>query len=921
MPQSGAYLAPDIPETVSDGLAQLHTLRPPLGGVLDGYDPATLEYPPGFAPVLENIRVSQGVWQTRLGQVLVNTIPGSGNVRLLDNLYQSGGLITRLAARGSGAAAQLYALRVGTDAAYTAATGGGSLGGTSQPYFQGVTLGDLYYFTDRQNGLFKYNPNPSSGNQVLSVTQPAAPTAAPGATPRPFALLDDWTNGWNDSDATKFADSDDSTNQPAPGGGKTRKLAVLNTGAKGQTITRPTGWTPLFAGDVGLGSHAVAFWLRQDQFKTMLQFQMGLTSPNDYTETLAADTENTNTWYPFFLNIGDLATANYIRFLCLDVSSGGSANVWVSSLYLPGTLEGPYRWVYTYYDSTGQRESAPSPITNSGNALDFSSVGVSFQPNTTRAFTKCCALSFTSSGGAVNKIRVYRNGGVPSLTTDANGTSLWLRVAELPDYSTTFSQTDNAGASLLHLTSVPSTLAKGMWLVLEKGVVGKEEYVQITGISTGTPGTVNIARGLGAVGTTQYTHASGAAVQIAFVDNTPNETIQLTQTVDIERGNPPAAAKYVQRSPDGRLWLFNYSGTPTGISVSNRATPDRPTDYECFPSTFSTPPDPETRASLLQGWGFQILGNLAADEAIEWGGFFQGWAIVLTRGALYSVAAQSQAEWGPTSVQRLHEVGCLAGAGDTVRELDGWLYWVAPGPRVMRWDGSGEPENLSHRRINVRLQNAPAAQWGQWFAQVQARQDGRYYMVYFVPSGQTQPTQRLDYNIDNEAWEPVVYYDVNANPIALQAAAVQVGLTDTNVFLQADTVGNVWQAETGSMDGSAGIKITFATPKIPLFRTHQWWQRFVDTSLVQQIVFRNPSASDTVTLQASTGGGEYPDVSHSYSLSLASTSADVEVKQRLDRDLLGRWCQFTITGTVVNRPAFRTVAFAYIPLRPLRVSG
>jgi len=283
------------------------------------------------------------------------------------------------------------------------------------------------------------------------------------------------------------------------------------------------------------------------------------------------------------------------------------------------------------------------------------------------------------------------------------------------------------------------------------------------------------------------------------------------------------------------------------------------------------------------------------------------------------VAAQSQAEWGPTSIQRLHQVGCLPGAGDTVREIDGMLYWAAPGPRVMRWNGVDEPENISHRRVNVRLQTAPAANWGQWFAQIHSRQDGRYYMLYFVPSGQTLCTQRLDYNLDIDAWEPVVYYDSSGTAIPLQAATIEGGLTDTNLLRQADSSGNLWQAETGNLDGGVGIKITFATPKVPLFRTHAWWQRYIDTSLVQQLMLRLTPVTDTVTLTAQTGGGEYANVTHTYTVSLAGTG-DLELRQKLHRDLLGRWVQFTFSGLVVNRPAARTIAWSYIPLRPWRVS-
>lgn len=914
----------------------------PVGGLLEGQDPANVTYPETYAPVLENIRVSQAVWATRLGQVLLYQVPGSGDVRLLDALYQSNGAFTWLAAMGTGAAAQLYELKGGTDTGFVTASGGSSLGGTAQPYFQGVTVGDFFYLTDRANSLYRYSPA-QSPNHLKSLTLPTAPATAATVVPRPWMILEDWHGtAWTTSSAPDFNDSGDDTANPPPMGTTSNHLfTVSGTGGTNQTITDTTPpATALFSGDQPLQSHSVAFWTKRDanaRKNVALAFQLGLNAPADYSETLAGDSQLDNTWYPWFLPIGDLAAANYARFLCTNSTGGGS--YWVSSIYLPGTLEGPYRWVYTYFDSTTGRESAPSPITNAGQPVDFSMVGQSFALATAGAFAKAAALAPAISGdGTVNLIRIYRNGGVPSLTVDGNGQPLWLWVADIPNFSTTVAVTATAPANQVQLTSVTG-LTVGSWLVLDPGVTGAEEYVQVTSI---VGSVAHLNRGLGHTGAggqgqTLYTHTLGAAVRIAYVDNTPNETINLTQTVDVPivtgesaRTSPPAGARFVQRSPEGRLWLCGFPTNPNGVAISNLATPFRPADYE----TFTVGVDPLTRGSETMGWNFQLFRNLAQDEVIEWGGFFHGWFTILTKGNLYVVTAHSQAEWGPTSVQRIHSVGCLDGGGDTVREVDGVLYWVAPGPKVMRWDGVSAPENISHHRCNVRLAAAPPGQWGKWYAQTQNRQDGRYYMLYFVPAGQTQPTQRLDYNIDLDAWEPCVYYALGLAPIGFRGTLVAAVSGGSTVPYQIDTSGNVWQAETGTMDGAQPVRITFQTPKIPLVRSHPYWQRQIADSWLHSVYLRMAAAADTVTLTATTGQGELAPITRSYPINLLGNvtgiqnalpqsvpGQDTEIPQRLDRELFGRYVQFQVQGLVANSPQFRTLSFFFIPVRVKRAWG
>src|SRR5207253_6737783 len=194
---------------------------------------------------------------------------------------------------------------------------------------------------------------------------------------------------------------------PAPGY-QTRLLAIASTAARGETITHATPAT-------NLNSHTLAFWIQQDSLSAPsagVQFDFGLTSPTDYGVKCRDNAQVANEWYPIFLDIGDIQTANYLRFRVLRGKSGGT-NFWVTNIIQPGRLEGEYRWRYTHYDSTNFRESAPSSASNGGQPLDFSAIGESWKPTTQKAFSKSCALRFTSDSGtdsSTDKMRIYRSG-------------------------------------------------------------------------------------------------------------------------------------------------------------------------------------------------------------------------------------------------------------------------------------------------------------------------------------------------------------------------------------------------------------------------------------------------------------------------------------------------------------------------------
>lgn len=875
----------------SDEIIKELKIGPATQGLLDGLDPALDDqfFAPTFASDLENIRVGKGLWETRLGMSLFKTLPGTGDVRLLTSFYKANGSRFRLAAQGTGASAILYDYEVGVDSSFQTTSGGTGLGGTTQPYFQGAVLNDYYYFLDRAGALRKYTPDPSAGNQVITVVQPGAPAAAPVVRSRPYAYLDSWNQnsgttpfGWTVSSSADYDITDATSTKPNPQGGRTVKLAIKTGSATGATIGDD------IAGQV-VNSNTIAYWTQQSRNRFHQNFQVGLNSAGDLL-TQATRNPSQDEWTPVFINTGGIATINYKRFIVVNPIV---SNDYISRLVLPGRLNGQYVWVYTHYNPTTGAESAPSAISNGGTPVDLSAIGKTGDTSTIGAFNKSAAITFTSDSGTdatTTKIRIYRSGGTPKLAVDSNGRQVWYRVGEVFDQSTTLSSSPSLGAVTFTVTAA-TNLAVGDTLVLDKGNTN-EETVTISIIASTT---ITITEPLVSA------HVSGHSVQLAFLDNVANEAVDTTTPIQIERDNAPSAGKWIARSPDGRLWIFNYSGSPTGVAVSNRATPDHPIDYEVFPNGV----DPLTRRDLLQGWRFEIGGD-TTDEEIMWGGIYGGLPTAITRRHVYQIQAYSQADWGPNAIQKVLNVGCIC--GDTVQECNGVLYWVADGPRVMRWDGRSAPQCVSHERVNTTLNNAPTAYWNQWFAVYHAKRDGDYYCLYMAPSGATTNTTRLDYMIENGAWEPVVYYNSGGTALAWRGAVALDGATDVRELYQVSTTGAVEQAETGLTDDGVAIKIRLATKKF-----------YLDgyTALMHTFFLRLSAVTDALTLTVTTGGSEYGDMSSSYTLTTTG-SGDLEIYRRLLRTLKGRWVKIGISGDVSNRPAIRDMIVRLLPLRGSR---
>ena len=97
----------------SEGPIQEITAPVPERGLMEGLDAASPVYDPRFSPDLQNVRVTNGTWQTRAGMTLFKALPGSGDVRGYFDHYEPGGVRVRLAFRGTGTAGALYDLQPG----------------------------------------------------------------------------------------------------------------------------------------------------------------------------------------------------------------------------------------------------------------------------------------------------------------------------------------------------------------------------------------------------------------------------------------------------------------------------------------------------------------------------------------------------------------------------------------------------------------------------------------------------------------------------------------------------------------------------------------------------------------------------------------------------------------------------------------
>jgi hypothetical protein len=169
---------------------------------------------------------------------------------------------------------------------------------------------------------------------------------------------------------------------------------------------------------------------------------------------------------------------------------------------------------------------------------------------------------------------------------------------------------------------------------------------------------------------------------------------------------------------------------------------------------------------------------------------------------------------------------------------------------------------------------------------------------------------RLDFNISQDAWEPVSYRDSDGEMLSWHAATVLPGGTDIFELYQAAGDGNVYQAERGDDDANVAISLTATSKRVSLGMV----------SLLHTLFLRAEAATDTISVQVTAGGAEYGEVSHTYERSLAG-DGDKEIKVRLHRDLMGRWVEVSLGGDVSNRPSVREMRVRHVPVREGRFSA
>lgn len=878
-----------------EDLLQRITAPPPLQGLSEGLDPALPDhlFTPLFSPDLLNIRVVNGLFETRKGMSLwdpdantgTTTFGATGACSLLANYYQSNGTIYRLAAIGGN-------LRhmVSGGSAFANVTGGTGLSSTNP--WSGITLADYFYFSDRSAAFKRYDPV----NGAASVAQPVKPTAAPRVKPWQYGVLIGWTGsapfGFTESDNTHFnvTAASGASDPNFPSSGTSVKITCTDNNSKGKTITKDATYL--------LNSATIAFWVESDYKNHPIALQIGINASDDFSFLLSPLPEK-NESYVYFAGVGDLPSIAHLRFK-VTKDPQNTKRLFVSPLFLPGRLDGKYRYRYSHYNPTTGAESTPSDINDSGEPIDLSALGISFKNETSRAFQKCAMLDFTSDAGSdasTTKIRVYRNGGVPSLTKDSRGQDVWLRVGEIYDHSTLLNGAATAADVDIDVDlAAPAVI--GDYLVLDKGT-STEEYIKISGITTN-----NIQH---ASTPLKFNHADNSTVQIAFLDNTSNQALAgSVNVIDAERDDPPAGVHWVDRAPDGRLWLFRYSGKRLGVAVSNRATVERPFDHEVFPSGV----DPLTRGHPTQGWRFNVAGDASGDE-IVWGGFFNGVPTVLTRRALYQIDAYSQDQWSPTSVRKVLEVGCIA--GETVQVVNDTLIWCSDGPTVLAWTGQGAPKDISYQKPTNYLKNAPTAYWGQWFGRGRKDAQGQEYWLYLTPSGGTTNTQVLRYNFNGDSWEPHIY-NIGSN-VAWGNAVQWRGASDFMEYYAAHaSSGNAYLMESGLTDAGTAIVYRVKTKRF----------RFPADLVgqIERVWVRGAAVSDSFTVTVYVGGSEYGDVNAAYSSLSFSGSGDKEAWTRTDFSTLhGRWVQVQLSGTISSGFAPRDLMIDWSPHRRTRVTA
>lgn len=171
--------------------------------------------------------------------------------------------------------------------------------------------------------------------------------------------------------------------------------------------------------------------------------------------------------------------------------------------------------------------------------------------------------------------------------------------------------------------------------------------------------------------------------------------------------------------------------------------------------------------------------------------------------------------------------------------------------------------------------------------------------------------ERLSFITERGAWESSTYLDAAGAHREWQAAVVLSGGSDGLELIQAASDGYVYYADTGETDYNTAIAYDWTSKKYDMGGM---------LAMVHSVYLRADATNDDLTLTVTAGGSEYGTVAQTYDVSFAGTG-EVEVRVRVHREIMGRWLQLRMTGSVSERPAVREVIARVIPIRSQRVSA